>query len=263
MPSSPLENIHDRTTSGVTCHHLLLTTHTIIQHRVRYAIIALGLHKWSVNIGRGMPTWALGSINGRKTSGVTCHHRPFAAHTIRFFRAWHAHMVLGQHTQSSDIDCCMPSSPLGSTLFQMMSGVAFHYRPWKAHTVGRRRHCMSSFLMESIHGWTTSGVASYYRPCTEHTIKCCWAWHACMALRQHTQLDYDRRVMPSLPLDSMYTWKTLCVHAIIALGLHTWSDDVGCGMFECPLGSTHGRMTSGMTFHYRTREELTVERRRA
>ena len=84
-----------------------------------------------------------------------------------------------------------------------------------------------------------------------------------MALRQHTQSDYDRRVMPSLPLDSMYTWTTLCMHAIIALRLHTWSDDVGCGMFECPLGSTHGRMTSSMTFHYRTREELTVERRRA
>ena len=137
MPSSPLENIHDRTTSGVTCHHQLLTTHTIIQHRVRYAIIALGLHTWSVNIGCGMPTWALGRINGRKTSGVTCHHRPFAAHTIRFFRAWHAHMVLGQHTQSSDIDCCIPSSTLGSILFQMMSGVAGPHGPLATHTFGR------------------------------------------------------------------------------------------------------------------------------
>ena len=147
----------------------------------------------------------------------------------------------------------MPSSPFGSTLFRMTSGVTFHHRPWEAHTVGRRRQVMPSLLLESIHSRTTSSVESYYRPCTEHTIKCCWAWHACMALRQHTRSDYDRRVMPSSPLESMYTWTTLCVHAIIALGLHTWSDDVGRGMLECPLGSTHGRTMLGMTFHYRPR----------
>ena len=139
MPSSPLENIHDRTTSGVTCHHQLLTTHTIIQHRVRYAIIALGLHTWSVNVRCGMPTWALGSINGRTMSSVTCHHPPCAAHTIRFFRAWHARMVLRKHAQLDDIDRCMPSSPLGSTLFRMMSGVTFHHCPWATQMVERCR----------------------------------------------------------------------------------------------------------------------------
>ena len=186
--------------SSMACHHLLLTTHTVIQHRVRFAIIALGLHTRSDNVKRGMPTWALGSINGRTTLGVTCHHRPWAAHTVRFFRAWQARMVLWRHTHLDDIDRCMPSSPLGSTFFRMTSGVAFHRRPWEAHTVGRHRQGMLSLLKESIHSWTMSGVASYHRPCTEHTIKCCCAWHACMALRQHTRSDDDGRVMPSSAL---------------------------------------------------------------
>ena len=162
-----------------------------------------------------MPTWPLGSINDRATPGMTCHHRPWAAHTVRFFLAWNARMVLRKHAQLDDIDRCMPSSPLGSTLFRMMSGVTFHHHPWEAHTVGRHRQVMPSLLLESIHSRTMSSVASYYRPCIEHTIKCCWAWHACMALRQHTQSDYDGRVMPSLP-----------------------------------LGSRHGRMTSGVAWHH-------------
>ena len=145
----------------------------------------------------------------------------------------------------------------------MTSGVAFHHRPWEAHTVGRRRQGSPSLLLESIHGWTTSGVASYYRPCIEHTIKCCWAWHACIALRQPTRSDNVGRGMPQSPLDSMYTWTTLCMHVIIALGLYTWSDEVGRGITECPLGSTHGRTTSGMTFHYRLRKAHTVKRYRA
>ena len=152
---------------------------------------------------------------------------------------------------------------MGSTLFWMTSGVAFHHRPWEAHTVGRRRQGSPSLLLESIHGWTTSGVASYYRPCTEHTIKCYWAWHACIALRQQTRSDNVGRGMLQSPLDSMYTWTTLCIHAIIALGLYKWSDDVGRDMPDCPLGSTHGRTTSGMTFHYRLRKAHTVKRCRA
>ena len=89
------------------------------------------------------------------------------------------------------------------------------------------------------------GVSYHHRP---------WA---------QTRWDDIGRGMPSLPLDNMYTWTTLCVHAIIALRLHTWSDDLGRGMPECPLGSTHGQMTSGMKFHYRTREAHTVEQRLA
>ena len=146
-----------------------------------------------------MPSSPLGSTHGKIFSGLACLHG-----------TW-------EHTQSDDIDRCMPSSPLGSTLFWMTSGVAFHHRPWEAHTVGRRRQGSPSLLLESIHGWTTLGVASYYRPCTEHTIKCYWAWHACIALRQQTRSDNVGRGMLQSPLDSMYTWTTLCMHAIISL----------------------------------------------
>ena len=141
-----LGQTHGRMTSSMACHHLLLTTHTVIQHRVRFAIIALGLHTRSDNVKRGMPTWALGSINGRTTLGVTCHHRPWAAHTVRFFWAWQACMVLWRHTHSDDIDRCLPSSPLGSTFFRMTSGMACNHRPWETHTVGGHRQGMSSLL---------------------------------------------------------------------------------------------------------------------
>ena len=119
--------------SCMACHHLLSTKHTVIQHRVGHAIIALRLHTQSDNVGHGMPTLALGSINGRTTSGATCHHRPWVAHTVGLCRAWNARMVLGKQIQSDDIDHCMPSSPLGSTHNQMTSGVACHHRPWKDH----------------------------------------------------------------------------------------------------------------------------------
>uniref|UniRef100_A0A3Q7FJY0 Uncharacterized protein n=1 Tax=Solanum lycopersicum TaxID=4081 RepID=A0A3Q7FJY0_SOLLC len=223
-PSSTLDNIHSHTTSSEVCHHRPWTAHG---------------HKWSYDTGRDMPSSPLGSTHGKIFLGLACPHG-----------TW-------EHTQSDDIDRCMPSSPLGSTLFWMTSSVTFHHRPWEAHTVGRRRQGMPSLLLETIHGWTTSGVASYYRPCIEHTIKCCWAWHACIALRQPTRSDNVGRGMPQSPLDSMYTWTTLCMHDIIALGLYTWSDDIGRGMPECPLGSTHGRTTSGMTFHYRLRKAHT------
>ncbi len=45
-------------------------------------------------------------------------------------------------------------------------------------------------------------------------------------------------------------WKTHTVeqcqawHAIIAFGLHKWSDGIGCGMKSPPLYSTHGQKTS-------------------
>ena len=34
-------------------------------------------------IGRGNPSWSLGSNHARKTSGVACQHRPWTAHEER------------------------------------------------------------------------------------------------------------------------------------------------------------------------------------
>ena len=137
MPSLLLESIHSRTKSSVASYYRPCIEHTIKCCWAWHACIALRQPTRSDNVGRGMPTWPLGSINGWMTPGVTCHHRPWAAHTVRFFLAWNARMVLRKHAQLDDIDHCMPSSPLGSTLFRMTSGVTFHHHPWEAHTVGR------------------------------------------------------------------------------------------------------------------------------
>ena len=82
MQPSPLDSTQGRTTSDVACHHCPLTKNTIGRRRAWHAIIAHGLHKLLDNVRRGKPIVALGSINCRMTSGVTCHHRCWAPHMI-------------------------------------------------------------------------------------------------------------------------------------------------------------------------------------
>ena len=52
-------------------------------------------------------------------------------------------------------------------------------------------------------------------------------------------------------------------NAIIAFGQHIRSSDIGRGMSSSPLGSTHGRATSGVACHHHLWAAHTVERRRA
>ena len=86
---------------------------------------------------------------------------------------------------------------------------------------------MTSPPLGSTHGQTTSGVASHHRLCTAHTVERRRAWHA-----------------------------------IIAFGHHTRSNDVERGIPLSPLGSTHGRTTSGVACHHCLWEAQKVERRR-
>ena len=51
MPSSPFDYTHGGTTLGMSYHHLPFTKYTVVLHLAWHAIIALGLHKWSDNIG--------------------------------------------------------------------------------------------------------------------------------------------------------------------------------------------------------------------
>ena len=140
----------------------------------------------------------------------------------------------------------MPSSPLSSTNGGTTSGMASHHCLWTACTVGRRRAChaimsfgqhtrsnnvwhgMPSSPLGSTNGRTTSGVACHHSAWTTHTIEQRWTWHD-----------------------------------ITAFGQHTRSNDVGRGMPSSPLGSTHGRTTSGVTCHHRLWEAQTVEPRGA
>ena len=92
----------------------------------------------------------LDSTHGRMTSGVTCHHRLWAAHTIgrrlawhaitalglantvERRRAWYAIISLGQQIRSNDVGRGMPSTPLNGTHGRTMSGVAGYHRIWAA-----------------------------------------------------------------------------------------------------------------------------------
>ena len=75
---------------------------------------------------------------------------------------------------------------------------------------------MPSSPLGSTNGRTTSGVACHHSPWTASTVKLRQAWHAITTFGQHTQ-----------------------------------SNDVGHGMSSSPLGSTHGRTTSGVACHHR------------
>ena len=110
-----------------------------------------------------------------------------------------------------------------------MSGVACHHVPWTTHMVKRRQtwhaiivlglqtrsndvKCgMSSSCLDNTHDWTTYGVACHHRLWTTHTVERRWPWHD-----------------------------------IIALGMHTWSDDIGRAMLSSHLENTHDRTTSSV-----------------
>ena len=181
-----------------------------------------------------MPSSPLGRTNGRTASGMACHRRLWAAHTVELRQAWHAIIAFVKQKWPNDVGRGMPSSPLGSTHGRMTSGMAYHNRLKAAHTVERHR-----------------------------------AWHDITAFGQHTGSNDVGRGMPSSPLDSTHGRKTSGVachhllwtaqtvgrrrawHAIIAFGQHRRSAVIGRGMPSLPLNNPHGRTTSGVACHNR------------
>ena len=115
----------------------------------------------------------------------------------------------------------------------------------------------------------------------QHTIGRCRAWHDITALGQHTRSDYVRHGMTSLHLYNTLGRTTSSVachyrlraahtikrsragHARIAHGRQTRSNNVGRGMPSLPLGSTHGRTTSGVECRHGSWTPHTVERSQA
>ena len=281
LQNTPLGSTHGRTTSGVACHHRLWAAHTVGRSRAWHAIIALEQHTQSNDVGRGMPSSPLVSINGQTTSGVVCPHRLWVAHTVERRRAWRAIIAFGQHIRSIDVGCGMPSSPLDSTDGQPTSGVACHHRLWDANTVERRRawhpiiafgqhtrstdvgRGMPSSPLDSIHGRATSGVACHHRLWAADTVERRRAWHAIIAFGLHTRSNDVGVGMSSSPLGSTHGRTTSGVACHHHPWQHTRSSDVGRGMPSSPLGSTHGRATSGVACPHRLWAAHTVERRRA
>ena len=206
-----------------------------------------------------MQSSPLGSTHDRMTSGVACHHRLWAAHTVEQHHAWHDIIAFGQHTWSEDVGRGMTSPPLESTH-------GGQRRAWHAITVLRKhtrsddvRRDMPSPPLDSTNSRTTSGVACNHRPWMANMAERHWAWHAIIAFGQHRRSDGVGRCMPSPALASTHNQMTSGVachhrlwgahriercralHAIITFGQHTRSDDVGRGMTLPPLENTHDR----------------------
>ena len=203
-----------------------------------------------------MPSSPLDGKHGRMMSGVACHHRLWAAHTVGRRGVWHDITTLGKQTRSAT------------------SGVACYHRLWTAHTIGNVERGMTSPSLDSTHGrqrkaWhdeitalgqhtrsATSGVACYHLPWTAHMVEQRRAWHAIIAFGQHRQSNGVGHGMLSSPLDGKHGRTTSSVachhchwvaqtvgrrralHAIIAFGQHTQSNDVERGMTSPPLDNT-------------------------
>ena len=132
MLSPLLDSTHDRKTSSVALHHRPWTACTVGRRRAWHDITALGQHTQSKDVKRGMKSPPLDNTHGRTTSGMTCHHRLWTAHTVERRWAWHTINAFGQHTRSNDVGRGMPSSPFCSTHGRTTSGVACHLRPLTA-----------------------------------------------------------------------------------------------------------------------------------
>ena len=126
MLSSPLDITHDRRMSGaacphvpwaglmtsdVGCHHRLCTTYMVARDCVCYAIIAIGKHKRSDDVGRDMPSLPLDSTHCGMTS------------------AWYVIIAVGQHIRLKNVRRDMPSWPFSKRHSRTTSGMKGNHRP--------------------------------------------------------------------------------------------------------------------------------------
>ena len=175
MTSLPLDCTHDRTTSGLACHHPPWTAHTV------------------GNVGRGMTSSPLDSTDGQER------------------RAWHDITALGLHARSNDVGRDMPSPPLDSTLGRMTFCVACHHCGWAAHMIVRRWawHDITSLVM---HAWSDDVGRGITSPPLDSTLgRQRRAWHEITAFGQHIQSNDIGHGIPSSPLGSTHGQMTLGV----------------------------------------------------
>ena len=137
--------------------------HTVIRRRAWHNITALGKHTRLDYVRRGMTSPPLYSTHGRTSSGVACHHRLWATHTIERRLAGHAIIAHGRQTRSNDVRRDMPSPPLDSTHGRTTSSVACHLAFGK-HTRSKDIGlCMTSMPLGITPGQTSSGVTCHHR----------------------------------------------------------------------------------------------------
>ena len=137
----------------MACHHSPLTANTMN------------------DVKHGMPSTPLDSTHGQTTSGLTCHHRLWTAHTIERRRAWHAIIAFGQRRR------LINSSGTGRKTSISEKREIGRHLAWHAITalgvaeiVRRRRASYAIIAVDGKHGQTTLGVACHHRLWTAHTV---------------------------------------------------------------------------------------------
>ena len=125
MTSPPLDSIDNRQRRA-WYDTTAIGQHTVRRRRAWHNITALGQHTWLDYVRRGMTSPPLYSTHGRTSSGVACHHRLWATHTIERRLAGHAIIAHGRQTRSNDVRRDMPSPPLDNTHGQTTSVVECH-----------------------------------------------------------------------------------------------------------------------------------------
>ena len=101
--------------SGVTCYYHPWKVYTIGRCQALQVNIALGNHKRSYDVERGIPAWPLGGTHGWMTLGMGCHHRLFTTYMVGRDRACYAIIAIGKHKWSDDVGRDMPSLPFDNT----------------------------------------------------------------------------------------------------------------------------------------------------
>ena len=194
-------------------------------------------------------------------SGVTCHIRPLISHIKGRSRACRAIITLGKHTR------CRKTSSM----------VCLH-PPWTARIVGRRHSCHAIVALGNHDGRMTTGITCHHCPLAAHTVGLCWvwrpssplditydrgrrAWNGIITFGLHIQWDDVWHFMSLSHLGSTHGRITSGIACHLALGQHTWSDDVECGMPLSLLDNTKDRTSSGVACHHRPWAAHTVKRR--
>ena len=77
-----------------------------------HEFISLVKHTRLDDVGRGMLSSPLESIQDQTTSGVACYHRPWTKYMIGQRKAWNASMAFGRYIWWHDVGRCMQLSPL-------------------------------------------------------------------------------------------------------------------------------------------------------
>ena len=181
----------------MACHYGPWTERTVGQCRTWHAIIALGINTQMDDVGRGMPS-----------------SRLERTHSMRRW-VWNSMIVLGKHTWSDDIGRDMPSWPLDNTHGRIILCIEFHHSPLTANTNGLCRvwnviitleknvrsdeitHGILLFPFDKTHDQTMSSVACHYSTWIAQTIGGLRAWRFIIALGQHTWSNNVGRGMPS------------------------------------------------------------------